>query len=118
MTGNLPVAGHCPMGCGETLQRRTTDGAIVCASPACVRPDAVDELLRDRETEHIVQFDPAGFTIRHPLRERLDDDLMRCALHRSIAELLGPPNGEPGRYRATRGPGGWRLTASTESSDR
>ena len=84
-------------------------GAIVCARPGCPRPDAVNTLLGDQETEHIVQFDAAGFTIRHPLRERLDDALMQCELHSYCAGLPGPPPHDgSGRYRATfLGPRDW-----------
>lgn len=109
------VAGHCPMGCGETLQRRAADGAVICAAADCPRPDAVDTILREHETEHIVQFDPDGFTIRHPLRERLDDALMRCELHHFCASLPGPPDGS-GRYRATfLGPMDWVFEHTEES---
>ncbi|WP_329214846.1 DUF6085 family protein [Streptomyces sp. NBC_01485] len=108
MTCELPVAGHCPMGCGETLQRRDLDSAIVCAADACPRPDAVDTILREQETEHIVQFDEDGFTIRHPLRERLDDALMHCELHRHCTRLPGPPRDGAGQYRAIfLGPRDW-----------
>ncbi|MFF3848027.1 DUF6085 family protein [Streptomyces sp. NPDC002328] len=108
----LPLAGHCPMGCGQTLQRRTPDGTVVCASDSCPRSDAVTTLLSDQETEHVVQFDEDGFTIRHPLRERLDDDLMQCQLHRFCVSRSGPPAGGPGRYRAlVLGPATWAFEA-------
>ncbi|MGW0578323.1 DUF6085 family protein [Streptomyces sp. NPDC002920] len=108
MSAGSSVAGHCPMGCGETLQRRAADGIIVCSAAGCPRPNAVDVILREPETEHIVQFDEDGFTIRHPLRERLDDALMRCELHRFCAGLPGPPVGDNGRCRATfLGPRDW-----------
>lgn len=103
----MPVTGYCPMGCGESLQR-TPVGAIACTSPRCPRSDAVDTILSDQETGHVVQFDPDGFTIRHPLRERLDDHLMHCDLHRFCAGLPGPPSDGCGRYEATEsGIDGW-----------
>ncbi|MET9086137.1 DUF6085 family protein [Streptomyces sp. NPDC004237] len=106
MTTPLPVVGYCPLGCGATL--RLTKGVIACSDSECPRPDAVHTILSDDETEHILQFDEHGFTIRHPLRERLDDDLMRCDLHQFCATMLGPPRDGPGRYRATRlGPRDW-----------
>lgn len=95
------VAGRCPMGCGETLFLGD-GGYITCSFIRCPRPDAVADLLADRETEHIVLFGEDGFTVRHPLRERLDDALMECRLHEYIASLSGPPV-KPGRYRATPG---------------
>ncbi|SHI67316.1 DUF6085 family protein [Streptomyces sp. 3214.6] len=106
MTTHLPVTGYCPLGCGETLQR-AADGTIACADAGCARPYAITAILLDRETEHIVQFDD-GFTIRHPLRERLDDALMRCELHRFCVSLPGPPREGSGQYRAIhRGPKDW-----------
>lgn len=104
MTDNMRVLGYCPMGCGQTLERRGTDGVIQCQATRCPRMYAVRDLLADRETDHIVQFDTDGFTVRHPLRERLDDELMQCRLHQFCASLPGPPN-VLGRYRAVnRGP--------------
>ncbi len=92
------VHGYCPMGCGETLYL-AAGACVTCAHLDCPRPDAVTELLADRETEHIVVFDETQFTVRHPLQERLDDALMECQLHRHIAAMAGPPV-KPGRYRA------------------
>ncbi|MFJ8153932.1 DUF6085 family protein [Streptomyces sp. NPDC094468] len=107
MTSLLPVAGYCPMGCGRTLQL-TESGIIACSGSGCPRPDAVDHILRVRETEHVVKFDELGFTIRHPLREAVDDELMRCDLHRFCTTMLGPPRDGAGRYRAIRlGPRDW-----------
>jgi Family of unknown function (DUF6085) len=86
------------MGCGETLFLGAGD-YITCAELTCPRPDAVADILDDGEPQHIVQIvDETGFTVRHPLRERLDDDLMRCDLHAWIAAQAVPP-ALPGRYR-------------------
>ncbi len=93
------VGGYCPMGCGATLYLGGA-GAVACSSTGCPRPAAVDELLQDRETEHIVVLGESEFTVRHPLRERLDDELMTCDLHQRIARSDGPPE-PPGRYRVT-----------------
>ena len=59
------------------------------------------DLLNDPETEHIVSFTKTGFTVKHPLRERLNDALLSCALHRYVSELPGPPT-MPGVYRASQ----------------
>lgn len=99
------ISGYCPMGCGQTLF--VADGGhITCSHLRCPRPTAVDDLLEDRETEHVVKFDAIKYTVRHPLRERLDDALMTCDLYEHIAGLNGPPVA-PGRYRASRVNGGW-----------
>lgn len=97
MTDNW-IKGFCPYGCGPTLRRREFDDKVICQFMTCPRPTAVAELLADQETEHVVQFTASGFTIRHPLRERLDDALLRCQLHDSLAALGRSPVPD-GRYR-------------------
>ena len=92
------IAGYCPMGCGQTLFR-ADDGSVTCSFIRCPNRTAADEILNDRETEHVVEFRPDSFTIRHPLRERLSDDLMTCELHSYVESLAGPPVA-PARYRA------------------
>jgi hypothetical protein len=107
---NRKVQGCCPLGCGETLIL-AAGGYVTCSRLDCPRPDAATDILADRETEHVVTFSAAGFIIRHPLRERLDDALMTCALHEWCEGLDGPPV-QLGRYRATRQPGRpWRWEA-------
>jgi Family of unknown function (DUF6085) len=60
--------------------------------------------------DHMVQFSDKTFTIRHPLRERLDDQLLSCEISERFADLSGPPV-QPGRYRViTHGEGDWRFT--------
>ena len=112
---SLDVAGYCPMGCGRTLFLGS-GGHVTCSLTVCPRPTAVDDLLEDQETEHIVVFEVARFTVRHPLRERLDDALMTCQLHEQLSMLGGPPV-RPGRYRAREMPGtvdgySWQEIAS------
>lgn len=93
------ITGYCPMGCGQTLFIGAS-GHPTCSLIGCPRPTAAGELLADRETDHVVVFDATTFTVRHPLRERLDDALLTCDLHTYIAGLDGPPV-HPGRYRAS-----------------
>lgn len=83
------VCGFCPMGCGTTLFVGV-GGHITCSYVGCPEPSATDLILDDRITEHVVTFDDDGFTIRHPLRERINDELMRCTLHNECARA-GPP---------------------------
>ena len=86
------------MSCGEVLILGEA-GQVQCTNPGCPRPLAVCELLADPEAEHVVILTRTGFTIRHPLRERLDDELMRCPLHAYLAGGGWRP-GSPGLYRA------------------
>jgi hypothetical protein len=92
------VAGYCPMGCGRTLFLGAS-GHVTCSGAHCPRPDAVDVLLGDRETEHVVELGAWGFSVQHPLRERLDGALFGCGLHAAIAEQDGPPEVPGHRYR-------------------
>lgn len=91
------VSGFCPMGCGQTLGLGAT-GRITCFYLSCPRPGAVAELVQDPETEHVVVLRPSDFTVKHPLRERLDDQLLGCRIHARIAGGDGPP-ARPGTYR-------------------
>jgi Family of unknown function (DUF6085) len=103
------VQGYCPMGCGQTL----FIGAgreVTCGHLSCPRPDAAADILDDHETEHLVTFTPHDFTIKHPLRERLDDALLNCELHTYCHDLGGPP-AAPGRYRAVWREPRWVWTA-------
>jgi hypothetical protein len=101
------------MGCGPTLFLGA-GGHVTCRYLECPEPTAVGDILADRETEHVVEFGEAAFTVRHPLRERLRDELLQCQLHTFIADLAGPPV-RPGRYRATvRSGGGWTFSPVPE----
>ena len=91
------VAGYCPMGCGQTL-RLDVDSYVACSSWDCPDPLAVYSILTDPETEHIVTFYAETFTVKHPLRERVDDELLDCELGTYLEGLAGPPV-SPGRYR-------------------
>ncbi|MBM7788879.1 DUF6085 family protein [Tenggerimyces flavus] len=92
------VEGYCPVGCGQTLMLGA-GGHVYCSYLACPEPTAVDEILHDREVEHVVTLTETDFTIRHPLRERLGDALLECHLHEHLRSLDGPPR-KPGRYHA------------------
>jgi Family of unknown function (DUF6085) len=116
---SAPVAGYCPMGCGATLFLGSA-GWVTCSDLECPVPDAVATLLEDPETEHIVQLGPTEFTIKHPLRERLDDALMSCELHAWLASRSGPPV-KPGRYRVywrdRQTPAEWETVASVDTEE-
>lgn len=99
----LRIQGNCPMGCGPTLVADSyppDPGSLVwCSNGACPRPQAAAEILAETETEHIVRVTGEGWSCKHPLRERLDDELLHCPLMRYMESLNGPPV-EPGEYRA------------------
>ena len=99
------------MGCGETLV--LDEGVIRCTNGDCPAPAAVSEIIADGETGHVVALRRTDFSIKHPLRERLDDALLDCPLHDDLEALDGPPH-PPGTYRvsAIEGSphGGWTWT--------
>jgi hypothetical protein len=78
------VQGYCPMGCGQTLKLGDYCN-IYCDHDQCPDPDALDKIINDPETEHIVTFDD-HYTVVHPLRERLTG-LPNCEL---LTYLAGP----------------------------
>lgn len=96
-SGMPKVKGFCPMGCGMTLFLNH-DGQVICSKLTCPRPTAVDELLFDAETEHVIDLEEDHFQLQHPLRERLEGALFDCELHVEIAGLDAPP-APPGKYR-------------------
>lgn len=108
------VNGFCPMGCGQTLWTMSGDN-IECIASDCPDPHAVAKILEDRETEHVVHFGRTVFTVRHPLRERLGDQLLRCELHNYCFNLDGPPV-PPGSYRATGDGDQWDFTPVPEGT--
>lgn len=97
----IDVRGECPMGCGKTLHLASDSGLIACISPACPRPLAVSDLLRDPLTDHKVEVDYDGFAIKHPLYERIEDKLFACDLQAWLSGLAEPPTVD-GVYRVTR----------------
>lgn len=97
----MRVTGYCPMGCGETLEIVVAAplDRVLCGASGCPRPTAMEEIMADPQTEHIVGFDDNGFAIQHPLRERLEGGLFACSFHAWLRLQDGPPV-KPGRYRA------------------
>lgn len=109
----INIEGFCPMGCGPTLRAEETRAVnkIVCWHENCPEPLAAQRILNDEETEHVIRFSGSGFTIRHPLRERLDDGLMNCELHLTCIAMPGPPEGKTGTFRALEKNGAWTFRA-------
>lgn len=68
----------------------------------CPDPDAANRLLRNVEIHHIVRFsEDLTFTVKHPLRERIDDALFDCNIHGVVVDLLDGGLIEPR--------GSWRM---------
>jgi hypothetical protein len=96
ISGNCPACGH-----GSLVIHPAPLNAVPvwvrCCWPDCPRPTAAHEILSDRETEHIVDLGEEAFTLRHPLRERLDDTLLDCDIHARLS--AGGRPASTGRYR-------------------
>lgn len=99
------------MGCGDTLFLGE-GGYVTCSLVGCPRPTAASDILEDGETAHIVVLEDKGFTIRHPLNERLDGGLFDCHIRQELQAMGGPP-AKPGFYRVERDAGG--LLTFTEA---
>jgi hypothetical protein len=96
----IEVKGHCPA-CGKESLFLGDGGYVTCSRLECPRPDAVSTLLEDKETAHIVRLAGEGYTVRHPLIERLDDALMSCTVDLAIQGRGQPHPDDYGMYRMT-----------------
>lgn len=92
----------CPMGCGQTLHLTPT--GITCLARDCPDARAAHKILADPEHTDVVEFTEDGWTVLHPLKERLGGGLLSCRVHELCGQLPGPP--ALGKYRATVGKGG------------
>lgn len=106
------LQGFCPA-CGSRSLFVGSGGHITCGVIGCPDPCVVDKLLDDSEVDHIVVFGSEGFDIKHPLRERANDELFDCELHEYCHDLGGPPR-VPGRYRARKYDDEWEFYALPE----
>ncbi len=108
------VAGYCPMGCGQTLHL-DTKGAVRCFEYHCANNRAVHVLLADAQIDHVVSFTADSWTVKHPLRERLDDQLLGCTLGQKVAEYLDHLDTDS-VSRADRPAGTFRAWQSAEDA--
>jgi hypothetical protein len=101
---DLPTL-YCPMGCGNTLHVMQP-GMIRCLLKGCHDPMAVQKILSQPESHlDIVQIDEDGFSILHPLRERIGGGLFDCPVNKALLAMSAPP-APPGRYQAKLGDDG------------
>jgi hypothetical protein len=91
----------CPM-CSERKLHILVSGVIRCLNRKCPRPMGAQEILDGDPGADIVQIDEGGFSILHPLRERIDGGLFDCPVNKAILAMAEPP-APPGRYRAALG---------------
>lgn len=79
------IAPACPM-CGRGLAYAKDYGELTCVGTDCPRPTAAAELLSEGETEHLVTLSTNGYSVKHPIRERLDNQLLSCDLADYVSE--------------------------------
>lgn len=104
MTHVPVVAGKCPA-CG-TQFLSLLKGKLWCCYRSCPRPNAAHEVLADAGTWHVVRVGETSWNARHPLIERLDDELLSCG----IGDFLEQERPEPGTYVVEKVSGQWTLT--------
>ena len=109
---SIRVSGCCPV-CGTRnlalSLRPTTRGYIICQNQECSRPTAVHEILSDSEIHHVVDIreETETFSLKHPLRERLDDALLDCRIFEDLKTVVMPSGG---RWRIVENDnGGWSF---------
>lgn len=81
----------CPA-CGQPNSMRVSHAPqrtmLVCQTPDCPRPLAAEQLLSEQQgTRHVIRIDGDGYSVKHPLIERLDDALLDCNLANRVAIL-------------------------------
>jgi hypothetical protein len=106
------VAGYCPR-CGQASLFLGEGGHVTCGQPYCPAPGAASEILADRQTSHVMVSDGEGFTLRHPLRERLGDELLTCQVHAALVTGRQIP---AGRYLVQAGDGSYRMVRMADTS--
>jgi hypothetical protein len=108
---------RCPA-CGRKDLYLTGRGVIECIYGGCPQPSAARDLLANPQIDHIVEFTADGWTLKHPLLERADDDLFRCEAGRHLTAQLSPEM-PPGRYTMAPedGNGGWEYTLIERGPD-
>jgi len=89
----------CPA-CGTQLfiELGITVDQIVCRNVNCKRPTAAHEILSETEIGHIVMLGERDFSMKHPLVERIRDELLKCDFMLYMRSLLRTPLA-PGKYR-------------------
>lgn len=97
----ISVEGRCPQ-CGhEELKVNAANPKVYCHNPQCTRPDAVTRLLKESDPDHVLVVKEGFWTLKHPLRERLEGDLFGCEIANAVAALDGVEVEGDGRYHVS-----------------
>jgi hypothetical protein len=98
------IKGYCPMGCGSTLFLGE-GGFVTCSWINCPDPEAVTKILEGAaERDHTVLITETMWTMQHPLRERVENDLFQCEMGKRITNYTAKVLLEPGLYRISSSP--------------
>lgn len=104
------IDGYCPA-CGQaSLFVRNGQGVadlsdrhVRCINRECPDSEAAHKVLQDPEIHHIVRFDDRGyFNVKHPLRERIDSELLDCRIHEEVGRWCDDGNPADGTWRIKR----------------
>lgn len=102
--GSIQMKGFCP-NCGQrTLVAKwgmVGEAELACTNLGCDDLAAASKIIGECETEHIVMCFEETYTIKHPLRERINDELYDCTIAAAFRDEWGPPREGPGLYRVT-----------------
>lgn len=112
----MRVRGFCPI-CAYPDPIVSEEGFLVCASGRCPKPEVVGKVLLDEEICHRVLIldeqardgDDYRWVVKHPLRERVEDELFRCEISGVpiwdiVENRMASLPLEPGEYRITEHP--------------
>lgn len=102
----VAIGGFCPACGGKNTilaPRHATLGVLHCSAEGCPDKMAAAKILSEPEIHHVVNFNGEGyFNVKHPLRERIDDQLLNCEIHDVIiaeCQHYGVPGKGPWRIR-------------------
>lgn len=98
----LKVNGVCPACGSESLYPaavgKTVYRDIMCSNADCPDPSAASKILSESEIHHTVLINDKSFSLKHPLRERIGNELLSCPVYKMLTSLDGPP-AQTGTYR-------------------
>jgi Family of unknown function (DUF6085) len=100
---DIMTTAHCPA-CTDPVGVNRL-GKLVCRNAGCSRPTAAEEILSETELGHIIDIGDISWSMKHPLVERIRDELLKCDFIQYMKNTGGPPQ-PPGRYRVTETAGG------------